>query len=199
MRLLRGKGFAAMNAVSLLQGVVTFGVAALVPLYAEQRYKLPALSAGTLLTSRAVGAVGVGVLAALFLRRTGYRLPIMVGFTVVALGTLLMSVAPRWGLSPFVWLSLCTGIIGLGLGAINPAASNACLKLAPDQVGAVVGLRSMFLNLGVVFAVSITTAILNRSANPGVAQAHVFWVVAGIIFLVVCPLVFRVPEHKGTW
>jgi hypothetical protein len=24
-------------------------------------------------------------------------------------------------------------------------------------------------------------------------------VVAGIIFLVVCPLVFRVPEHKGTW
>jgi EmrB/QacA subfamily drug resistance transporter len=199
MRLLRGKGFAAMNAVSLLQGVVTFGVAALVPLYAEQRYKLPALSAGTLLTSRAVGAVGVGVLAALFLRRTGYRLPIMVGFTVVALGTLLMSVAPRWGLSPFVWLSLCTGIIGLGLGAINPAASNACLKLAPDQVGAVVGLRSMFLNLGVVFAVSITTAILNRSTNPGVAQAHVFWVVAGIIFLVVCPLVFRVPEHKGTW
>jgi Na+/melibiose symporter-like transporter len=87
----------------------------------------------------------------------------------------------------------------MGLGAINPAASNACLKLAPDQVSAITGLRFMFVNLGVVFAVSITTAILNRSAHPGITQAHVFWVVAGIIFLVVCPLVLRVPEHKGTW
>jgi EmrB/QacA subfamily drug resistance transporter len=199
MRLLRGKGFAAMNTVSLFQGLVTFGVASLVPLYAEQRYQLPALSAGTLLTSRAVGAVAIGVLAALFLRRTGYRLPIMVGFTTVALGTLLMSVGPRWGLGPFVWLSISTGIIGMGLGAINPAASNACLKLAPDQVAAITGLRFMFVNLGVVFAVSITTAILNRSSHPGITQAHVFWVVAGIIFLVVCPLVYRVPEHKGAW
>jgi len=199
IRLLRGKGFAAMNAVSLLQGLVTFGVASLIPLYAEERFHLSALSAGTLLTSRAVGAVGVGVLAALFLRRTGYRLPIMIGFTIVALGTLLMSIAPRWGLGPFVWLSISTGILGMGLGAINPAASNACLKLAPDQVSAITGLRFMFVNLGVVFAVSITTAILNRSAHPGITQAHVFWVVAGIIFLVVCPLVLRVPEHKGTW
>jgi EmrB/QacA subfamily drug resistance transporter len=200
MRLLRGKGFAAMNALNLLQGSVTFGVASLVPLYAEQRYHLPALSAGTLLTSRAIGSVTIGVLAALALRRTGYRRPIIVGFWVVGIGTLLMSVAPRWGLTPFVWLSICTGIIGLGLGAINPAASNAGLRLAAeDEVAAIAGLRFMFLNLGVIFAVSITTAILNRSGTPGITQAHIFWVVAGLIALLVYPLARRVPEHKGTW
>ena len=188
-----------MNGLSLLQGLVTFGVAALVPLYAEERYDFSPLSAGTLLTSRAIGAVAIGVVAALALRRTGYRLPIMVGFTVVGVGTLLMSVAPRWGLSPFLWLSLSTAVIGLGLGTINPAASNACLKLAPDQVSAITGLRFMFVNLGVIFAVSITTAILNRSADPGMTQAHVFWVVAGIIVLFVYPLVHRVPDHKGAW
>jgi EmrB/QacA subfamily drug resistance transporter len=199
LRLLTGKGFAAMNGVNLLQGVVTFGIASLVPLYAEQRYRLPALSAGTLLTARAVGMIAIGTIAALALRRTGYRLPMMAGFAIVASGTLLLSVAPRWGIDPLLWLSLCVGIAGLGLGAVNPAGSNACLQLAPDEVAAITGLRAMFINLGIIFSVSITTAILNRSTDPGLAQAHVFWVAGAIIFLVVLPLITRVPEHKGNW
>ncbi len=197
--LLAGKGFAAMNCLNLLQGFVTFGVASLVPLYAEQRYHLTALSAGGLLTARAIGAIVIGVFAAFALRRTGYRLPMLVGFSVIAIGTLLMSVAPRWGMSPFVWLSICVGIIGLGLGTVNPAASNACMRLAPDHAAAITGLRSMFLNLGVIFCVSITTAILNRSGDPGITQAHVFWAITALIFLLMPPLVARVPEHKGQW
>jgi EmrB/QacA subfamily drug resistance transporter len=199
VRLLVGRGFAVMNWVNFFHGVVTFGIASLVPLYAEQRYHLAALSAGTLLTARAVGMIVVGAVAAFALRRTGYRLPMMLGFSFVAIGTLLMSVAPRWGLSPYLWLSLSVGIAGLGLGAVNPAASNACLQLAPDQAAAIIGLRFMFINLGVIFSVSVTTAILNRSATPGIAQAHVFWAAAGIVFLIVLPLVRRVPEHKGGW
>jgi EmrB/QacA subfamily drug resistance transporter len=199
VRLLVGRGFAVMNWVNFFHGVVTFGIASLVPLYAEQRYHLAALSAGTLLTARAVGMIAVGTVAAFALRRTGYRLPMMVGFSFVAIGTLLMSVAPRWGLSPYVWLSLSVGVAGLGLGAVNPAASNACLQLAPDQAAAIIGLRVMFINLGVIFSVSVTTAILNRSADPGITQAHVFWAAAGIVFLIMLPLVRRVPEHKGRW
>jgi EmrB/QacA subfamily drug resistance transporter len=199
VRLLVGKGFAVMNWVNLFHGVVTFGIASLVPLYAEQRYHLAALSAGTLLTARAVGMIVVGTAAAFALRRTGYRMPMLLGFSVVALGTLLMSVSPRWGVSPYVWLSVSVGIAGLGLGAVNPAASNACLQLAPDQAAAITGLRVMFINLGVIFSVSVTTAILNRSATPGLAQAHVFWAAAAVVFLIMVPLVLRVPEHKGGW
>jgi MFS family permease len=40
MRLIRAKGFAVMNSLNLLWGIVGFGVASLVPLYAEQRYHL---------------------------------------------------------------------------------------------------------------------------------------------------------------
>jgi EmrB/QacA subfamily drug resistance transporter len=199
VRLLVGKGFAVMNWVNLLHGVVTFGIAALVPLYAEQRYHLAALSAGTLLTARAIGMIAVGTVAAFTLRRTGYRMPMMLGFSTVALGTLLMSVSPRWGVSPYVWLSVSVGIAGLGLGAVNPAASNACLQIAPDQAAAITGLRVMFINLGVIFSVSVTTAILNRSSTPGITQAHVFWAAAAVVFLVMVPLCRRVPEHKGGW
>jgi EmrB/QacA subfamily drug resistance transporter len=199
VKLLVGRGFAAMNAINLFQGMVTFGVFALVPLYAEERYRLHALSAATLLTARAIGLITVAPAAALALRRTGYRMPMAIGYSIAALGTLLLSASPRWGLSPFFWLSASAGITGLGLGAVFPAANNACLGLAPDRVAAITGLRGMFINLGVIFSVSASTAILSRSADPGNAQAHIFWVAAGMMVLVLLPLVTRVPEHKGGW
>jgi EmrB/QacA subfamily drug resistance transporter len=199
MRLIRARGFAAVNGLNLLWGIVGFGVASLAPLYAEDRYHFSALSAGTLLAARGVGAIVVGAAAAMALRRTGYRLPLVVGFILVAIGTVAMSVAPRWGLSPYAWLSIGAGITGLGNGLANPASRNACLQVAPNEVAAITGLRQMFVFTGIIFSVSTVTAILNRSANPGLAQAHILWVVAGILLLVMVPLVSRVPEHKGSW
>jgi hypothetical protein len=57
----------------------------------------------------------------------------------------------------------------------------------------------MFVFMGIIFSVSTVTAILNRSADPGLAQAHILWVAAGVLLAVMVPLVFRVPEHKGSW
>jgi MFS family permease len=199
LRLLRAKGFAVMNSLNLLWGVVGFGVASLAPLYAEDRYHLAPLSAGTLLAARGVGAIVVGTAAAMALRRTGYRMPLMAGFAVVAIGTAAMAIAPRFGLSPYLWLSIGAGITGLGNGIANPASRNACLQIAPDEVAAITGLRQMFVFTGIIFSVSTVTAILNRSADPGLAQAHILWAVAAILLVVMVPLVFRVPEHKGSW
>jgi EmrB/QacA subfamily drug resistance transporter len=199
LRLLRARGFAVMNSLNLLWGVVGFGVASLAPLYAEDRYHLAALNAGTLLAARGVGAIVIGAAAAMALRRTGYRMPLIIGFILVAIGTIAMAIAPRLGLSPYVWLSIGAGITGLGNGTANPASRNACLQVAPDEVAAITGLRQMFVYMGIIFSVSTVTAILNRSANPGLAQAHLLWIVAGVLILVMVPLVFRVPEHKGTW
>jgi hypothetical protein len=57
----------------------------------------------------------------------------------------------------------------------------------------------MFLYIGIIFSVSIVSAILARSSDPGLTQAHVFVVVGGILVFVMIPMVFRVPEHKGSW
>ncbi|HEY6492378.1 MAG TPA: MFS transporter [Trebonia sp.] len=199
MRLLGAKGFAVMNTLNLLWGVVGFGVASLAPLYAEDRYHLAPLSAGTLLAARGVGAIVVGAAAAMALRRTGYRIPLMAGFTIVAIGTVAMAISPRLGMSPYLWLSVGAGLTGLGNGMANPASRNACLQVAPNEVAAITGLRQMFVYMGIIFSVSTVTAILNRSADPGMTQAHIFWVVAGVLVFVMVPLVFRVPEHKGSW
>jgi hypothetical protein len=84
------------------------------------------------------------------------------------------------------------------MGLSVPASNNASLQLAPDQVAAIAGLRGMFRQSGAIIAVSVTTAILARSNDPGIAQAHTFMIFAGLLVLIT-PLVFLVPEHKGGW
>jgi MFS family permease len=195
-RLLRGRGFGVMNLINYLNGAAALGFAALVPLYAEYRYGIPALGAGTLLTARAVGMIAVAGLATMALRRTGYRWPMIVGFTVLAIGMVLMAIPAPF--SPYAWLSIGAAVSGIGMGMSVPASNNASLQLAPDQVAAISGLRGMFRQAGAITAVSVTTAVLARSADPGITQAWVFLVFAAILLLLV-PLVRLVPEHHGGW
>jgi EmrB/QacA subfamily drug resistance transporter len=197
IRFLSGRGFGVMNLLNFLFGSSALGFAALVPLYAQERYGLATLAAGTLLTARAIGMIATAGLAVFLLRRTGYRWPMAVGFTLTAIGLIGTAASPL-GLSPYSWMALAAGICGIGMGISTPASNNATLQLAPDQAAAVAGLRGMFRQSGSITAVSITAAIVARSADPGLAQAHVFFVFA-MILLASLPLILLVPEHRGRW
>jgi EmrB/QacA subfamily drug resistance transporter len=194
---LAGRGFGVMNLLNFLYGSAALGFGALVPLYAQERYGLPTLAAGTLLSARAVGMIATAGLAVFLLRRTGYRWPMAVGFTLTAVGLFATAASPV-GLSAYGWMALAAGICGIGMGVSTPASNNATLQMAPDQAAAVAGLRGMFRQSGSITAVSITAAIAARSADPGLAQAHVF-VVFGVILLCSLPLILAVPEHRGNW
>jgi EmrB/QacA subfamily drug resistance transporter len=197
LRFLAGRGFGIMNLLNFLYGATVLGFAPLIPLYAEERYGLPALASGTLLTARAVGMISTAGAAVYLLRRTGYRWPIVVGFTLCAGGLVATAASPP-GLSAYLWLALATGICGVGNGTSTPAANNATLQLAPEHTAAVAGLRGMFRQSGAITAVSITAAVIARSSNPGMAQAHIFLVFAAIL-VGSLPLVLFVPEHRGRW
>jgi MFS family permease len=192
-----GRGFGVMNLINFLFGASVLGFAALVPLYAQQRYGLPTLDAGTLLSARGAGAIGAAALAVVLLRRTGYRWPMLIGFSLTAAGLIGMAVSPH-GLSPYLWLSLAAGLTGVGMGFSTPASNNATLQLAPEQTAAVAGLRGMFRQSGAITAVSLTAAVLARSSHPSLAQAHIF-VIFGLIMVAVLPLLLLVPEHRGRW
>jgi EmrB/QacA subfamily drug resistance transporter len=195
-RLLRGRGFGVMNLINLIYGAAALGFAALVPLYAQDRYGIRPLGAGTLLTARAVGMIAVAGVAVMALRRTGYRLPMIAGFVLLAAGLFTMASTPL--LSPYAWLAISAAITGCGMGLSVPASNNASLQLAPDQVAAIAGLRGMFRQSGAIIAVSVTTALVARSSDPGIAQAHVF-VVFAVLLLAILPLVWLVPDHHGNW
>jgi hypothetical protein len=66
-QLLRGRGFGIMNLIKYLYGAAALGFAALVPLYAADRYGIAALASGTLLTARAVGMIAVAGVHASFI------------------------------------------------------------------------------------------------------------------------------------
>jgi hypothetical protein len=84
------------------------------------------------------------------------------------------------------------------MGMSVPASNNASLQLAPESVAAISGLRGMFRQAGAITAVSVSTAVLARSAHPGLTQAYVF-VVFAVILVILIPLVQLVPEHRGGW
>ena len=195
--LLRGRGFGVMNLINLCFGAAAIGFGALVPLYAEQRFGISSLHAGTLLTARAVGSICVAALAVLALRRTGHRLPMAIGFSITAVGLAAMYASPA-GVSTYVWLSIAAGITGIGMGMTVPATNNASLQLAPEQAASIAGLRGMFRQGGAITAISVTTAILARSHDAGPVQADIFLAFA-VLLVLVLPLLLLVPDHHGSW
>ena len=198
IRLLRERHFATMNLIALLYGGTALGFATLVPLFAHDRYHIEIFQAGTVLTARAIGAVAVASITSFMLRRIGYRIPMVVGFALGAAGLELLSIAPH-GLSTYFWLAFAAMILGLGGGISAPATNNAILSFAPDQVASISGLRGMFRQVGGMITISVTTAIVARSGNEGVALGHAFTLFALVILLIAIPLVFTVPSRRGTW
>jgi EmrB/QacA subfamily drug resistance transporter len=197
LHLLRGRAFLIMDLVNLIYGAAVLGLGALVPLYAADRFHIAPLQQGTVLAARAVGTIAVAGVASFLLRRTGFRLPMIVGMTIIAIGSVLMFFKPS-GIGSFAWLAFVTGFTGIGLGAAMPAANNATLSFATENVAAITGLRGMFRSTGSIIAVSVMTAIVARSSNPGTALGwgYVFF---AIPVVAVIPLIMMLEDHRGNW
>ncbi|HEX6017421.1 MAG TPA: MFS transporter [Burkholderiaceae bacterium] len=197
-RLIHGPGFGVVNLINMSYGGMTNGVVMLLPLYATHRYGIEVLAAGSLLVAQGLAAILFSLAAALALRRTGYRLPVYAGGTAIAVGLLLLAVEPAFGVTPYVWLTGSAFLVGAGRGAINPASRNAGLQLAPEHSSIIAALRTAALQVGSITTVSIVTAILARSADPGSVQGWVY-VATALLLLGALRVIARIPEHHGSW
>jgi EmrB/QacA subfamily drug resistance transporter len=196
--LIHGSGFGPVNLVNAIYGGITLGVVVLIPFYAVNRYHMDALAAGTLLVAQGAAAIALSVMGTLALRRTGYRMPLYVGGATIAAGMLLLAFRPGGAIAPYVWLTGSALLVGAGAGAINPASRNAGRQLAPRQSSTLAALRSASLQIGSITTVSIVTAILAGSDDPGRTQARIF-VAVGLLLVAALPLIRRVPEQRGAW
>jgi MFS family permease len=187
-----------VNLLNAVYGGVTSGVIALVPLYAINRYGINALDASALLVAQGAAGIILSIFSAFALRRTGYRAPLYAGGGIIGTGMLLLALSPVAGVTPFVWLSGSAFLIGVGRGANNPASRNAGLQLAPEHSPTLAALRTMCIQTGTIATVTIVTAVLASSYDPGRMQALLF-AVAGAMVIGTLPVVTRVPEHSGSW
>jgi EmrB/QacA subfamily drug resistance transporter len=197
-RLIGGAGFGTVNLINALYGGITSGVVALIPLYAGIRYGIDALGASTLLVAQGAAAIIFSIAGAFALRRTGYRRPMYVGGAITAVGMLLLALGPMAAIPAYAWLAGAAFLVGAGRGANNPASRNAGLQLAPEHASTIAALRTMCMSIGTIITISIDTAILASSRDPGRTQAWLF-AAAGALLVAALPLIGRVPEHRGSW
>lgn len=193
-----GKGFSAVNVINIVHSGMVIGALALVPLYAVSRYGISELHSGTLLVAEGVASVIMSIVLSIYLRKTGYRMPIYAGGIVLSFGVALLYFAPPLGITPYVWLAISTFFIGFGIGVMSPAARNAGIQLAPTQSANIAAIRSLGLQLGQIITVAISTAIITASENPTSAHATIYLVFAAILFITLYNGKY-VPENKGAW
>lgn len=196
-RLISGSGFGDVNLLNAIYGGVTSGAIALVPLYAINRYGIDALHSSALLVAQGLAAIVLSIICAFALRRTGYRAPLYAGGAITGAGMLLLALSPI-GMTPFVWLSAAAFLVGVGRGANNPASRNAGLQLAPEHASTLAALRTLCMQIGTIVMVTVDTAILASSHDPGQTQAWLF-AAAATLLLAALPLIARIPEHSGSW
>lgn len=193
-----GKGFGAVNFINLVHTGMVIGSASLIPFYAVNRYGISELNSGILLVLEGSASVVMSVIMSIYLRRTGYRIPLYVGSMILVLGLALLFFEPLFSISPFIWLSISTFFIGFGFGIMSPAARNAGIQLAPEQSANLAAIRSLGLQMGQIMSIAVATSIIAAAAYPSKAQAMVYLGLS-ILLLVTAPIISRVPENRGSW
>ncbi len=204
LALLQSRPFVAANVSNLIIGMIVIGVFSFVPLYATSVHGLSTLMSGVILTPRSLGMAIAAAVTSFFLRAWGYRWPMVLGFGLISVTTILLAPGlPTWGITGARWgtvetLSLLLLLNGIGGGVVFPAANNACIELMPEKVGTIVGLRNMFRNIGAALGVSFITFILRVSSTTtgGFAIAFISF---GLTLLLSIPLLFLMPAGRKTW
>jgi EmrB/QacA subfamily drug resistance transporter len=202
LTLLRSKPFLAANLYNLMIGVGVQGIFSFIPLYATSVHKLSTLASGVILTPRSFAVIPASAITSFFLRRWGYRWPMVSGLLILSVSTILLG-GPGFHLAKAIGIDLGTAEIlaamvmltGIGMGLAFPAANNACIELMPEKVATITGLRGMCRSVGGALGVSIITIILHSSATPANGFKITF-VSFGLVLLLTIPSVFLLPTGK---
>jgi MFS family permease len=171
IELMKGKPFVAANAYNVVYGAALIGIMSLAPTYAVSVYGMSTFESGFILTPRSIGMIVASLIASHYISRWGYRWPMVIGTSIIAIGFVLLSLEPNsasvfgLNLNTLTLLMTMMLLMGLGIGIVSPAANNACIELMPQRVASITGLRGMFRQLGGVVSVTIATLLLHLVGN----------------------------------
>jgi EmrB/QacA subfamily drug resistance transporter len=199
MQFLKKGPFLAANFFNLFYGVSVLGIMSFIPLYATTVYGMSTLGSGLILTPRSVGTLVASITTSIFLPKWGYRRPMLFGTGIMMLSFFLLGLEPSgvnvlgMQLSSTVLLVLIMLLSGIGMGAVAPAANNACIELMPSRVAIITGMRGMFRQCGGAVSVAIVTLILHSISDMSRGFMVVFFGLVAIL-VVIIPLVFAMPR-----
>ncbi len=199
--LLAGRPFLAANIYNFLFGAVTMGFYSFIPYYAVVKFGLTPFESAAVLTPRAVVVMATSALASLYVKRIGYRVPMMLGMVFVG-GTFIL-MAQGWSsvnlgimaIQGFWLLAVILSVGGLGMGMANPASSNAAIDQAPDKAASITGIRGVFRLAGGTISISCVVLALSLFQDQVAGLDMIFLVFAGVLLLTM-PIVLLIPEAQ---
>jgi EmrB/QacA subfamily drug resistance transporter len=198
-RLLAQRPFLQANAYNLLFGSVAMGFYSFIPFYAVVKFGLSPFESAAVLTPRALAVILTSTVASLYVKRIGYRWPMLIGMLLVGITCVLM--AQGWtsvqlggvSIQGFWLLAMILSIGGCGMGLANPASNNAAIDLAPERAASITGIRGTFRLAGGTLSITCIVLALSFFSDQARGLDLIFLVFAGLLLLSV-PLVLMLPE-----
>lgn len=198
-RLLARSPFLAANIYNFFFGAVTMGFYSFIPFYAVVKFGLSSFESAAVLTPRAIVVMLTSFVASMFVKRLGYRVPMLLGMGFVAVTFILM--AQGWSsvkigslsVDGFWLLAIIITIGGFGMGLANPASSNAAIDQAPEKAASITGIRGTFRLAGGTISISCVVLALSFFSDQAAGLDTIFLVFTGLL-LVTVPLVLMIPE-----
>lgn len=201
-QVLREKPFFAANAFNFIFGVCVLGTMVFIPLYAVSIYNMSTLESGLIITPRSIGMILASFVTSMFLKRWGYRVPMLIGTALIVVCLVLLGIQLHginifgFHLDAVVLMIIIMLVSGIGIGTVNPAANNACIDLMPNRISTITGVRGMFRQMGGVLSISVTTLLLQNMGNM-ISGFRVIFLGMAVIMVVSLPLVFLMPSAPG--
>lgn len=201
--ILTQKPFIAANIFNFIIGAAVFGIMSFIPLYAVSVFNLSTFASGAILTPRSVASILGSVVMSIFILRTGYRKPMLIGIAVMVTGVFLLSPGPSLltilniNLSSVAILVAIIFILGLGMGIIMPAANNACIELMPERVATITGIRGMFRMIGGAVSITIASIILQVFQNNMAMGFTIIYLGLAAVLLLSIPVIYLMPRSPS--
>lgn len=192
LSLFRSRGFTWGTILATVVSFAMFGLLFTTPQYFQAVLGADSLGTGLRLLPLALGLVAGVQTATRLVAKTGPKVPVAIGFTLIAAG-LLIGATTGTG-SSYGFAGLWIGILGVGLGFAMPTATMAALSAVPKERGGAGSALVMALRqLGSAIGVALLGALANSayrgnldvrgvadplaqvargSASAGVAVAH---------------------------
>jgi len=189
VRLLGRRTLASASLVLWLAGAALFGAMLLLPLYWQALRGETVLAAALLLIPQGVGSLAARPVAGILLDRIGPRALTVIGFALIAIGTVPFAVADA-GTSN-VWLSVVLVVRGLGLGTVLiPLMTVSMTGLSHDEIPQATMITRISQQIGGAFGTAVLAVVLTTltdgatSASDAVSAFHVtFWIATGVAVL----------------
>ncbi|HEY0736754.1 MAG TPA: DHA2 family efflux MFS transporter permease subunit [Herpetosiphonaceae bacterium] len=167
--LFRNRTYSLINIISVLNGAAFFAAILFLSIFMVNVVGVSATAAGTALIPLTMGVVFGNIASSFVVQRFGrYKLIILVGFVIMAIGFLLLSQMDASVTTLGVTLRMI--VVGVGVGPALPLLNLALQNAVPfEKVGVATASRQFFQQIGQTLGAAIFGVILSTTLTAQIA------------------------------